>query len=340
MRIESIRFQNFKLLRDATLPLEPLTVIVGPNNSGKSTVFDALRILAASDYKAFVHARSFGLNSSQNLVDVELRFDASAGAVTLGYSAQEHAPGGFSVVQGWPVPRSRSSGPELVHEATDLVRSFRAYAPVADRMRAASMLMPQATLTPDAGNAVVVLDRLRDLRKLEWQALNEDLRRWLPDFDEVVFDTTGPGHRSIQLRTRGGDLVPADQLSSGTLLMLALLTILHAEDHPRIIGIEEPEVGIHPRLLRDVRDALLRMAYPAENGEDREPRQIIVTTHSPYFLDLFRGDPTHVVIAERVGDVAVFKRLVDHPDIDEILSSSPLGDAWYSGILGGVPAAG
>src|SRR5581483_1447783 len=41
--IESIRFKNFKVLRDTTLPLGRFTLIVGPNGSGKSTVFQALQ---------------------------------------------------------------------------------------------------------------------------------------------------------------------------------------------------------------------------------------------------------------------------------------------------------
>ncbi|MGH9929962.1 MAG: AAA family ATPase [Pyrinomonadaceae bacterium] len=44
--IKSIHFQNFKALRDATLPLGPFTLIVGPNGSGKSTAMQALRFAA------------------------------------------------------------------------------------------------------------------------------------------------------------------------------------------------------------------------------------------------------------------------------------------------------
>src|SRR5260370_16247462 len=43
--IESIEFKNFKSLRDTKLPLQPLTSLVGPNCSGKSTVLQALQSL-------------------------------------------------------------------------------------------------------------------------------------------------------------------------------------------------------------------------------------------------------------------------------------------------------
>ncbi len=63
MMIESIQFQNFKALRDTTLPLGPCTVLVGPNGSGKTTVLQAIEI--------FSGRQSFG----RNFVSEDLRQD-------------------------------------------------------------------------------------------------------------------------------------------------------------------------------------------------------------------------------------------------------------------------
>lgn len=52
MRLESISIRNFRLLRRVSLDLtsdRPTTVFVGPNNSGKTSVMDALRLFAGSD---------------------------------------------------------------------------------------------------------------------------------------------------------------------------------------------------------------------------------------------------------------------------------------------------
>jgi len=67
--------------------------------------------------------------------------------------------------------------------------------------------------------------------------------------------------------------------------------------------------------------------------------QVLVTTHSPYFLDLYREHPEHIVIADKVGLNVRFQRLTELQNFEEILADSPLGEVWYSGILGGVPAA-
>jgi predicted ATPase len=165
------------------------------------------------------------------------------------------------------------------------------------------------------------------------------LGRLLPDFDRILFETPEAGKRSFALRTRqGGHGIPAADLSHGTLLALALLTLAHLPEPPPLICVEDPDRGLHPRLLRDVQDVLYRLTYPESTGEAREPVQVIATTHSPYLLDLFRDHPEEVVIAEKVGLEAKFKRLSDQPHIDEVSGCASLGEIWYSGVLGGVPA--
>jgi predicted ATPase len=164
------------------------------------------------------------------------------------------------------------------------------------------------------------------------------LGRWLPEFDRILFHTPADGQRAILLRTRiGNHAIPADNLSQGTLLALTMLTLAYLPQPPSLVGLEEPDRGIHPRLLREVRDALYRLAYPESFGETRPPVQVVATTQSPYFLDLFREHPEEIVIAEKQGLEARFVPLNSHPHIDEILADASLGEVWYSGVLGGVP---
>ena len=97
----------------------------------------------------------------------------------------------------------------------------------------------------------------------------------------------------FRLRTadNGGHSIPASDLSHGTLLALAMLTLAYLPNPPSLIGLEEPDRGIHPRLLRDIRDALYRLAYPESFGESRPPVQVIATTQLPHFLDQFSDHP-------------------------------------------------
>jgi len=187
---------------------------------------------------------------------------------------------------------------------------------------------------------VGVIDRLRDKEPERFEQLNLEVGRLMPEYDRILFDTPNPPLRAFFLRTREGrHAIPAANLSQGTLFALTLLTLAYLPDPPPLICLEEPDRGIHPRLLRDIRDALYRLTHPEDFGETRPPVQVLATTQSPYFLDLFKDHPENIVIAEKVGLESRFQPLKDRPDIDAILADAPLGEVWYSGVLGGVPSS-
>ena len=214
-------------------------------------------------------------------------------------------------------------------------QSFRCAAGLfSDRINA----VPNIELREDGAFLAAVLDRLRDREPERFEALNEELGRWLPEFDRILFDTPAEGARAFLLRTRQGrHALPATNLSQGTLLALTILTLAYLPDPPPIVCLEEPDRGFHPRLLRHVQDALYWLSYPESVGEVRQPVQVLATTHSPYFLDLFKDHPEEIVIAHKVGQEARFERLSDQPAIAEMLGEALLGEIWYSGILGGIP---
>ncbi|HEY2827591.1 MAG TPA: AAA family ATPase, partial [Pirellulales bacterium] len=181
-----------------------------------------------------------------------------------------------------------------------------------------------------------VLDDLRD-DKERWESLLAEMCNWLPEYDHIEFDKPQPGQKSVVLRTRKGHhRIPASQLSQGTLIALALLALAYSPNPPSLIGLEEIDRGLHPRLLRHLQDALYRLSYPESCGEKRPPIQVIATTHSPYLLDLYRDHPEEIVLAQKEGLEVKFNRLKDVEHFDDILGDSPLSEVWYSGVLGGV----
>ena len=317
---DSIQFQNFKILRNATLPLAPFTLIVGPNGSGKSTALQALQSL-----------KQRGPQESKNLVTVGLeRTGHSAVEITLQWDEFYDKEVTTACWRGdyWDYS-----------DSLPLSLGIRVYSLDASAIIQPAKLEPAAELSPNGHNLAGVIDNLRDKEPERFEALNDEFGRWLPEFDRILFETPKTGHRAFSLRTRKGHhALPARDLSQGTVLALAILTLAYLPAPPSLIGIEEPERGVHPRLLRHIQTALYRLSYPKQFGEERHPVQVIATTHSPYFLDLYKDHPEEIVIAQKTADGAQFERLSDQPDIMEVLDDAPLGEVWYSGVLGGVPA--
>lgn len=341
MIIDSVHFRNFKALRNAVLPLGRFTLIVGPNGSGKSTALQALQAAALRLGLDVTRFASIGSQSSK--LEVLLRWVTSSddlAAVKSAIVTTRTTWTSEQFAQTYESPnRTQLKESDPIVQAVKLkLRGIRLYSFDATALASPTQLRPGIELSSNGANLAGALDQLRDRAPERFEELNGELRRWLPEFDRVLFDTPDTGTRLLQLRTRhGGHVINSDQLSQGTLLAVAMLTLAYQPTPPSVVCLEEPDRGIHPRILRRVRDALYRLSYPDNFADGREPVQVIATTHSPYFLDLYREHPEEVVISQKVGHEASFQRLSERSDIKEILGDAQLGEAWYSGILGGVP---
>ncbi len=94
---------------------------------------------------------------------------------------------------------------------------------------------------------------------------------------------------------------------------------------PTWVFFEEPESYLHPHKL-----PLLIEIFDSLTKRQESPCQVMLSTHSPYLLDLFRDYPDSIFL---IKDGSI-KTLSDIPDYEEILSIQSLGDAWYSNIFG------
>ncbi|MCK4315900.1 MAG: AAA family ATPase, partial [Anaerolineae bacterium] len=121
-----------------------------------------------------------------------------------------------------------------------------------------------------------------------------------------------------------GPLYP-NQLSEGTLRFLWLTTVLLAPDPSPVTLIDEPEVSLHPELIKLLAGLL----------QDASARsQIIVATHSP---DLVRWlQPQEVLVLDKIEGRTQFT-WADTMDLEEWLKEYTLRDLWLMGTLGGRP---
>ncbi len=342
--IESIEFTNFKALRKTALPLAPFTLLLGPNGSGKSSVLQALTGIAAIAAQQANIQRQDGaivwgpslLSATTNdrtaPVEIKLRLRLMKQLVIATFEWQPNRPPAVKQCNyengpGLPTP-------ELLIRLQWLGR-MQIY-----HLDANAIAQPwpvnAGPLQQTGAGLVAVLDDLKDNHPERWESLLAEMRRWLPEYDYIQFDKPQQGNKGLVMRTkRGGYRIPASELSQGTLLALALLTLAYLPNPPSLIGLEEIDRGLHPRLLRHLQDALYRLSYPESCGENRPPIQVIATSHSPYLLDMYRNHPEEVVLAQKEGLEVEMKRLTDIEHFQEILGESPLSEVWYSGVLGG-----
>jgi len=329
--IESIQFRNFKVLRDTTLPLGRCNILVGPNGSGKSTVLQGLE-LASNKAKCGFGEIVAADTPKKDQATVEIRFNWGKPHPGVSWFAR------WDRSNRKTAGRDDNAGPVPPEQVQGVINATAVFSFDAHAIAAPATVGGKLELESNGSRLAAVLDGLRDKAPDRFDAINAELGRWLPEFDHILFDPQ-KGSKAITLRTREGHhKIPATDLSQGTLIALAILTLAYLPKPPPIVGLEEPDRGIHPRLLRRVKDAIYRLSYPESCGESREPVQVIATTHSPYFLDLFKDRLDEIVICEKTDQQVQFKRASQLPNINEILGDAPLGEAWYTGILGGVPS--
>lgn len=116
--------------------------------------------------------------------------------------------------------------------------------------------------------------------------------------------------------------------SDGTLKMLCYLVLLYDPKPPPCIGIEEPENFLHPRLLLD-------LAQECRAASSRT--QLLVTTHSPFFLNALRPNEVRVLWRDERGYTQT-QRAVDLPGVSEFVQHGALlGQLWMEGQIS-VPA--
>lgn len=202
------------------------------------------------------------------------------------------------------------------------------------RLREPSQIVAKPSLDPDGKGLAAVLDNLKSMQSERWAALEEDFRRCVPEVQAILLPSSGPGCKSVALKERGArGTFSSQEISDGLLLLLAVLACVYQEPPPAMICIEEPEMGVHARRLRDILDLLYAVA---EGRAGSGATQILLTTHSPYLLDHFKDDLDAVLVLERGDEGTTVKRA------SEILGpgglhGSPLGEVYYAGTLGGVP---
>ena len=330
--IKSVHYQNFKSIRNATLPLGRFTLIVGANSSGKSTAMEAFDFVRQRTASAFERLISVELRNSKE-AEVSVRMIWCGDGIEF--------EGGFQIEKQGSTLYVKPVNETSVYfiDLNEVLMGFRIFAFDADKLSTPVDTNPNPELGSDGSNLAAVLDALRDSHPEKFEELNEEFHRCLPEFDRILFRTPTRGKKAFMVRSTVGQYVfNAADLSQGVLFTLAFLTLAYLPKPPSLVCFEEPDRGIHPRLLVDIRDAMYRLAFPENYGEMRDPVQVIATTHSPYLLDLYKEHPEQIVIAHKNEQGTQFERLSDQPHLSEILEGAPLGEVWYSGVLGGVPS--
>ncbi len=174
-------------------------------------------------------------------------------------------------------------------------------------------------LMPDGSNLVSLLWELANQPRYEvaYERLNEIMRSVFPEFKQFDLPIVAGAQASIAFRSATlKDSVPAFFMSDGQLRFLGLVVLLLLSDESDLILIDEPEIGMHPKMI----DIFVELLKEASNST-----QIIVSTHSPQLISAFK--PQDLLIAENIDG----NTRIDRPNLDKVnrwLDRYTMGELW------------
>jgi predicted ATPase len=168
-----------------------------------------------------------------------------------------------------------------------------------------------------------VIQYLKEQHPDRLQRILSVLSNRIPRLEKVDAELMADGRLLLQIKDAPFDQpILARYASDGTLKMLAYLTVLYDPTPPQLVGIEEPEDYLHPRLLPE-------LAEECRIASSRT--QLLVTTHSPYYANGLRPKELWVLYRDEEGYTQA-RRAADMSGIQAFVEAgAQLGHLWMEG---------
>ncbi len=242
-------------------PGSGLTVLVGANNAGKSTAIEALRALATNQNISI----SRGKRNEKAGDQVEITANSLTGET---FTLKSNYPGTSETQRSERVPQWAKA------LAVPSRRAFSPYFGKNELNRETyrdQQGLPAARETASSNFSSRLFEVAKNPREF-----NKILGRVIEPVPTWTIDLEETGNYFVKIKV--GDATHSSEgAGEGFVSLLFIVDALHAMSNPEMVAIDEPELSLYPAVQR--RLASLISEYAANN-------QILIATHSPYFVDI------------------------------------------------------
>lgn len=380
MNIEQIAIANYRVLQNATLKgIQPFSVFLGANGSGKTTFIDAIGFLhdclatntrqALEKRGGFAEVISRGATRPEIAISLQYREGISTPLITyrlvigqennspivaretLAENGQNGPLMDFQKGAGEAIGGETASGVTYqIDDRSSLalktigqlsahprVASWRRFIEgwflcdfVPERSRQLGGVGAMEHLSPEGDNIANVVQYLTEKHPDVLEKIIQRLTYRVPQLERVASQPMIDGRLALLCKDKPfSKPFLARFASDGTLKLLAYLILLYDPNPPQLLGIEEPENGLHHRLLAPLMEEFA--AYGMRS-------QVLISTQSPFLVNNI-ADAKQLWIFQREDNGYTRVTRADRiPDAEHFISSNAgLGDLWSEGYLTGLP---
>lgn len=272
-------------------------------------------------------AKKSDLNTRESFKQIE-----SSGLDIKYYSQEDHK----LVRPNWdhnPLETSLSQVPKMYREPENLRKNLASctyYGPL-DVSEKSPIRLPQAMRPAKLPGArgedlISCLYDLRESDRDRFEMVENIISAAFPDFERLNFPPVAAGILSMTWTDRNfSQPIYVHELSEGTLRFLWLVTLLQSRNLTTITLLDEPEVSLHPELLRHL---VYLMREASKNT------QLIVATHSDRLIKFL--EPKEVLICDLEEGEAKMT-WADTLNLDQWLADYSMDQVWAMNIMGGCP---
>lgn len=337
--------ENFKCFKDFDIELGKFNVLVGPNDSGKTALLQAIQIVGSMPPKestsSSVLSEGLGVVLGSECIwrqqDAEIQITANAepkrGGGQIFEVTSKNGVRFQSDVVGQPHDSQHLPPNWKLEMFSKCIGKASYYRFNPSELKHPS---PVKAAMKDTGLGFPsFLDVIQS--KMGWSVfgqLETEFCRRFPyykgigrDIIEVTYSDFGSNTFEkkdsfvLGFKTTHGKTLPANAVSDGVMLSLVFLSLNYAPDPPKILLIEEPENGVHHASLKEIVSTLKDLS-------DKKDVQVILTTHSPYLLDLVEPEDVRVFQKDEKTGAVNAVRLSDYPEVEDLKEHFMTGEIW------------
>lgn len=349
--LNEIKIKGYKSIKDLSLELKPINILIGANGVGKTNFISFFR-LVNNIYEQRLQNYTMQ-NRAENLLHYGVKYTKEIYGYlrfarnSYSFALQPRDDGSMFIAQETSHYKSTGYGYCNKNESCikdsdtyrdtwlrEYLQSYKIYhfhdtskgAP----LRTSAKVNDNRILQGDGSNLPAFLYLLKQKYPKTLQRIEIVVKSVMPYFERFDLE---PQALDDKIELVWNDVqfpdkyFAANDLSDGSIRFIALTTLLLQPNLPKVIIIDEPELGLHPV-------AITKLAGMIKSAAARKC-QMIISTQSVNLINQFDADD--IITVDRKDGQSVFNRL-DKNALESWLEHYSIGELWTKSVINGQPA--